>query len=206
MVFIYSRRSSDKILNNVVGENMKLIVGLGNPGKQYEKTRHNVGFSVLDEWLKRHQVSLTGKMKFKGEIGQTTIENETVLFLKPKTYMNLSGESVQIVKNFYNINDSDILVIYDDLDLTSGTLRIRQKGSSGGHNGLKSIISCISSENFHRLRVGIDRDQVIPVVDYVLGKFSKEQMPHIKSAILQASEVIDDWIAHDILYVMNKYN
>jgi peptidyl-tRNA hydrolase, PTH1 family len=184
---------------------MKLIVGLGNPGKKYEATRHNVGFMVIDELAKRHQVNLSEKSKFKGIIGSANI-NDQVILLKPTTFMNLSGESVQLVKQFYGIKDEDILIIYDDLDLVCGKVRLRQKGSAGGHNGIKSIISSISSENFHRLKIGIDRDPFIPVVDYVLGKFTKQQKVEIEKSIIESLNIVEDWINHDILYVMNKYN
>ncbi len=185
---------------------MKLIVGLGNPGKKYDKTRHNIGFMVLDEFVKKEKLNFSLKQKFKGELIQTNIKNEAVILLKPNTFMNLSGESVLAVKQFYNISDEDILVIYDDLDLACGKIRIKQKGSSGGHNGLKSIINCIGSENFHRLKIGIDRDELIPVIDYVLGKFTKEQKMEISHVITESTETIYDWLDNDVVYVMNKYN
>ncbi len=185
---------------------MKLIVGLGNPGRIYSKTRHNVGFMVIDEFAKKEGISFATKVKFKGQFVQTTVKNQSVILLKPHTFMNLSGESVLAVKQFYNIKEEDIIVIYDDLDLASGIVRIRQKGSSGGHKGLKSIIDCLNTENFHRLRIGIDRDELIPVVDYVLGKFTDEQSDEINQAIMISLDVIYDWLEHDILYVMNKYN
>src|SRR5690554_4911931 len=116
---------------------MKLIVGLGNPGKKYQKTRHNVGFMVLDELAKRENLKFNLKQRFKGEVIATTIENTSVLLLKPITFMNLSGESVLAVKQFYQISNDDILVIYDDLDLPSGKIRVKQRGSSAGHKGLK---------------------------------------------------------------------
>mgnify|MGYP001358292282 FL=1 len=185
---------------------MKLIVGLGNPGKKYEQTRHNAGFMVIDAYAKKHGVSLSKKQKFKGEIGQFTKGGETILLLKPLTYMNLSGESVRAVREFYGIHDTDILIVYDDLDLSTGKLRIRQKGSAGGHNGIKSIIEHLHSQNFHRLRIGIDRHPVIPTVDYVLGRFSKAEKALIDDAIVTSMDVLDDWIDHEIIYVMNKYN
>jgi len=185
---------------------MKLIVGLGNPGKKYEQTRHNIGFMVIDSLSQKYNITMTEKSKFKGIIGQTNIGNESVILLKPTTYMNLSGESILAVKQFYNINDTDILVIYDDLDLVSGKIRIRQKGSAGGHNGLKSIIQNLGNQNFHRLKIGIDRSERIPVVDYVLGKFTKEQLPHIEQAIELSVNAVNDWIVQEIIYVMNKYN
>ncbi len=185
---------------------MKLIVGLGNPGRVYEKTRHNIGFMIVNEIAKTENQTFTYKPKFKGSIMHLKLNDDSVIFLKPKTFMNLSGESVALVKKFYNIDIKDILVIYDDLDLPCGKLRFRRQGSSGGHNGLKSIINCIESQEFNRLKIGIERDQVIPVVDYVLGKFSKEQLGCIKESIGIGINVIYDWLNFDDQYVMNKYN
>jgi len=185
---------------------MKLIVGLGNPGKKYEQTRHNIGFMVIDSLSKKYNVTMTEKNKFKGIIGQTTIGSQPVILLKPTTYMNLSGESILAVKQFYNIDSNDILVIYDDLDLSSGKIRFRQKGSAGGHNGIKSIIQSLGTQNFHRLKIGIDRSERIPVVDYVLGKFTKEQIPHIEQAINLSVDAVYDWTVQEIVYVMNKFN
>jgi len=185
---------------------MKLIVGLGNPGRKYLKTRHNIGFILIDELAKKEKINFALKTKFKAEIVQTTINNESVILLKPNTFMNLSGEAVLAVMQFYNLNAEDVLVIYDDLDLVCGKIRIRQKGSSGGHKGLKSIISCINNENFHRLKIGIGRDEIIPVIDYVLGKFTKEQQQEINISIVTGIEAIYDWIAQDVTYIMNKYN
>lgn len=185
---------------------MKLIVGLGNPGKAYAQTRHNMGFMVLDELVKQENLSFSNKPKFKGELLYTSLNNKDVLLLKPHTFMNLSGESVIIVKQFYQIDLEDILVIYDDLDLPIGEIRIKQKGSSGGHKGLTSIINALNSENIQRIKIGIGRDEVIPVVDYVLGKFGKEEEKVISDAIKKSVMAIHDWLTYDILYVMNKYN
>ncbi|NLG81081.1 MAG: aminoacyl-tRNA hydrolase [Bacilli bacterium] len=185
---------------------MKLIVGLGNPGRQYKKTRHNIGFMVLDALAEKEDLDFNNKAKFKGEIIHTTIRNQDVILLKPLTYMNNSGEAVQLVKQFYQINDKDILVIHDDLDLPNGKIRIRQKGSSGGHKGIKSIIDHLKSENFHRLRIGIGKSDVIPVIDYVLENFSKDQIDEISNAINISIDIIYDWLSYDIVYVMNKYN
>ncbi|ERJ12461.1 aminoacyl-tRNA hydrolase [Haloplasma contractile] len=185
---------------------MKIIVGLGNPGKKYKDTRHNVGFMVLDEYTRRNNLVFEHKSKYKAECVQTLINNEKVILLKPLTYMNLSGESVKILKDYYNVDDQDILIIYDDLDLSCGKIRFKQKGSSGGHNGIKSIINCINSKTFHRLKIGIERSEVIPVVNYVLGKFTKEQRPHVLESIEESILGIEDWISKDIAYVMNKYN
>ena len=185
---------------------MKLIVGLGNPGKEYTKTRHNVGFMVIDELITQENLNLSTKTKFKGALSQATIGNESVILLKPLTYMNLSGESVLAVKNFYNIDINDILVIYDDLDLPVGKIRIKQKGSSGGHKGMKSIIACLNSSDFPRLKIGIDKEELIPVTQYVLTKFSKAQKKLIDEAIEKSINAVHDWIKHGVNYAMNNYN
>ena len=153
---------------------MKLIIGLGNPGKEYENTRHNTGFMVLDRLSEKLNIEMT-QNKFKGLYGKSKYKGEDVILLKPQTYMNLSGESVRQVMDFFKINQEDILVIYDDLDMPVGKLRLRQSGSAGGHNGVKSIIAHVGTQSFQRIRVGIDKHPRIKVVDYVLGRFQKDK-------------------------------
>ncbi|RHM60853.1 MULTISPECIES: aminoacyl-tRNA hydrolase [Coprobacillaceae] len=184
---------------------MKLIIGLGNPGNQYQGTRHNVGFMVLDQLANKWNVNIN-QDKFKGLYVKTNYQGEAVILLKPQTYMNLSGESVRQVMDFYKIEREDIIVIYDDLDMPVGKLRLREKGSAGGHNGIKSIISHVGGQDFKRIRVGIERSKVIPVVDYVLGKFTKEQKPFIDQGIHQAVEAIEDCLEHDFHHAMNQFN
>ena len=184
---------------------MKLIIGLGNPGKEYDQTRHNCGFMVLDHLANELNVEIN-KAKFKGLYGKTKVKGEDVILLKPQTYMNLSGESVGEVMRFFKIAKEDILVIYDDLDLPVGKLRLRTSGSAGGHNGIKSIIQHVGGQDFKRIRVGIDKHPMIPVVDYVLGKFTKEQMVDLQSAIEQASKAAQAFITTDFNKVMNQYN
>ena len=153
---------------------MKLIVGLGNPGKQYEETRHNVGFKVIDELSNRLNIELN-ETKFKGLFGRGMVRGEKVILLKPMTYMNLSGEAVSGLMRYYDISVSDLLVCYDELDLPVGKIRLRYKGSAGGHNGIKSIISLVGTQEFNRIRIGIDRPQPgSNISDYVLGKFNPE--------------------------------
>ena len=152
---------------------MKLFVGLGNPGSKYERTRHNAGFMVIDALSKEWNIELTDEKKFKGQIGRGVVKGEKVILLKPTTFMNLSGESVRAVMDFYDIDIEDLVVIYDDLDLPHGKIRLRLKGSAGGHNGIKSLIAHVKTQEFKRIRVGIDRHPKIPVVDYVLGKFTE---------------------------------
>ena len=184
---------------------MKLIVGLGNPGKEYEKTRHNVGFMVLDQLASDLNVSISNT-KFKGEYVKFKHMGEDVILLKPMTYMNNSGESVIQVMNFFKIDVEDILVIYDDLDMPTGKLRLRERGSAGGHNGIKSIIAHVGTQQFKRIRVGIDRHPRIPVVDYVLGKFNNEETPLIEEGVRRASKAAQLYLEKDFKISMNVYN
>ena len=184
---------------------MKLIVGLGNPGKEYERTRHNVGFMVVDALADAFQVSINTQ-KFKGEYVKFKYKNEDIILLKPLTYMNNSGESVIQVMNFFKIDVDDLIVIYDDMDMPTGKLRLRQSGSAGGHNGMKSIIQHVGTQNFKRIRVGIDKHALIPVVDYVLGRFSKEQQPLISEGIENAKKAVQTMIDKDFVAAMNTYN
>lgn len=185
---------------------MKLIIGLGNPGKQYEKTRHNAGFMVVDELAEALGISLN-QLKFKGMLGEGRVGAEKALLLKPLTYMNLSGESMIQVLQFYKMQPEDILVIYDDLDTPVGQIRLRMKGSAGGHNGIKSIIQHLGTEEFNRIRVGIGRPQPgKKVVDYVLEPFFSEEEGDIKAALKKSAEAAKAWLAEPFVQVMNKYN
>ncbi|MDF9825735.1 PTH1 family peptidyl-tRNA hydrolase [Breznakia sp. PF5-3] len=184
---------------------MKLIVGLGNPGKQYEKTRHNAGFMVMDEIAKSLGVDIDQK-KFKGLYAQTFIKGEKVILLKPQTYMNNSGESVRAVVDYFNIDIEDILVIYDDLDLPVGKLRLREQGSAGGQKGVKSILQHLGTQELRRIRVGIGKDPVIPTVDYVLGKVSKEDLGVFQTAIVDAAKAAIESVNEDFNLVMAKFN
>ncbi|WP_138420003.1 aminoacyl-tRNA hydrolase [Aquibacillus sediminis] len=185
---------------------MKCIVGLGNPGRRFEQTRHNVGFMVIDELLKRNNWKLSNK-KFSGKYALETYNHEKVILLKPQTYMNLSGESLGPLKDFYQMDDSDIVVIYDDLDLPPGKIRLRQKGGHGGHNGIKSMIHHLGTKEFNRLRIGIGRPQTpIPVPDYVLGKFAKEEQQLVSESIEKAADACESWLDKPFQEVMNDYN
>lgn len=186
---------------------MKLIVGLGNPGGEYRKTRHNVGFIFLNSFLSKEGLSLD-KKKFKGEyIDYVTSNGNKVILLEPQTYMNLSGDCLIDFVKYFKIDIKDILVIYDDLDLSVGKLRIRSKGGSGGHNGIKSIISRLGSEDFKRIRIGIGKDANIPVVDYVLGKFSEDDLQTLNKQMVIVNKVIDDFINDiDFHVIESKYN
>ena len=184
---------------------MKLIVGLGNPGKEYEKTRHNVGFMVMDCLADDFYVSINTK-KFKGEYVKLKYQGEDIILLKPMTYMNNSGEAVSQVMNFFKIDVDDLLVIYDDMDMPTGKLRLRQSGSAGGHNGVKSIIAHVGTQNFKRIRVGIDKHPQIPVVDYVLGRFTKEQQSLIEDGIQKAAQAVQMMLDKDFVAAMNAFN
>ena len=161
---------------------MKLIAGLGNPGKEYENTRHNSGFCVMDAIAKELHVDITQK-KFKTLICMTRIQGEQVLLMKPQTYMNNSGEAIIEAVKFYHIDVKDILIIYDDLDLPVGKIRLREKGSAGGQNGMKNIIAHLHTQEFKRIRVGIGKDSRVPVIDWVLGKIRKEDREDYEKAI-----------------------
>lgn len=184
---------------------MKLIVGLGNPTKEYENTRHNVGFMVMDRLSDVFNVSITTK-KFKGEYVKFKYKGEDIILLKPMTYMNLSGESVIQVMNYFKIDIADVLIIYDDLDMPVGKLRLRENGSAGGHNGIKSIIAHVGSQSFKRVRVGIDKHPRIKVVDYVLGHFNKDEQGLIDEGIENAVKAVELYLDKGFNAAMNSYN
>ena len=184
---------------------MKLIVGLGNPGKEYEKTRHNAGFMAIDEIAKELSVEINQK-KFKALYVQAKYKGESVILLKPQTYMNLSGEAVGECARFYNIGIDDILVLVDDLDLPVGKIRLREKGSSGGQKGLKSIMAHLGSEAFKRIRIGIDKDQFMLTADYVLGKIPKRDLEEFNKAKQKATEAALAFIHLPFSDVMNHFN
>ena len=172
---------------------MKLIVGLGNPGPEYMKTRHNLGFIVLDYTMEKEGIKFE-KNKFDSMFTITGTGDDRVIFAEPTTFMNLSGSAVKQIMDFYKIKPKDLLVIYDDKDLEVGKIRIRKKGSSGGHNGIKDIINKIGTDEFNRLRIGIGSDNRIQTSDYVLGKFSKEQFEIIESNLEEYSDIVIDYM------------
>ena len=184
---------------------MKIIVGLGNPGKEYENTRHNSGFKVVEAIAKECNVEITSN-KFKALIVQTGIGNESVLLMKPQTYMNLSGEALIQAINFYHVDTKDILVIYDDLDLPVGKIRLREKGSAGGQNGMKNIIQHLHTQEFNRIRVGIDKDPRVPIVDWVLGKIRKEDVEEYDKAIQDAKDAAIYSCSHSFTDTMSHFN
>ena len=185
---------------------MKIIVGLGNPGKPYEHTRHNIGFDVIDALAKKWDVSLTST-KFNGMYATVHRPEGKVLLVKPLTYMNLSGECVGPLMDYFDLDVEDVIVIYDDLDLETGKLRLRQKGSAGGHNGIKSIIHHLGTQEFNRIRVGVNRPPAgMKVADYVLSKFSKEEQVIMNDAIDQSVKAVEAALSKPFLEVMNQFN
>ncbi len=186
---------------------MYLVVGLGNPGREYEMTRHNIGFETLDYLANEENIKIN-KLKFKAQLGECKIGGEKVLLMKPQTYMNLSGESVRECTNFYKIPPKNVIVICDDVSLSAGKLRIREKGSAGGHNGLKSIIYNLVSEEFIRIRMGVGApdNENYDLADFVLGRFTKDDIPIMEKAIKNAASAVGDIIRQGAGYAMNKYN
>lgn len=185
---------------------MKLMVGLGNPGLRYEKTRHNIGFEVIDELAKRFGASLHSS-KFNGLYATIHQDGEKTLLVKPLTYMNLSGECIRPIMDYYRIPAENLLVIYDDLDLPVGKIRLRQKGSAGGHNGMKSTIQHLGTTEFNRIRVGIDRPpEGMSVPDYVLGKFPEEEWAVMQSVIQTCADACEEWLKKPFPEVMNCFN
>lgn len=184
---------------------MKLIVGLGNPGKEYEKTRHNIGFMTIDKYADKLGVSIT-KEKYNGLYAETIINSEKVILLKPQSYINLSGEVIRRFIDFYKINIEDILIIHDDLDLEVGTYRVKQHGSSGGHNGLKNIELHLGTQEYKRIKIGISNNKLMDTKDYVLGKLTKEEQEKIDEVKNVVMDILDDYFKITFDQLMAKYN
>ncbi|CDQ21779.1 peptidyl-tRNA hydrolase [Halobacillus karajensis] len=185
---------------------MKCIVGLGNPGKKYEDTRHNIGFRVIDELASRNHWSLSQK-KFNGLFTMERLNGDKVVLLKPQTYMNLSGESLRPLMDFYDIEVGDVLVVYDDLDLPPGKIRLRKKGGHGGHNGIRNIIDQLGTKEFKRLRVGVGRPEGSKtVIDHVLGSFNKEEQEPVTESVDFAVKACEAWLGQTFNEVMNDFN
>lgn len=186
---------------------MYLIVGLGNPESEYANTRHNMGFDTINKIAKQYNIEIN-KHKCKGIYGMGTIKNEKVILLKPQTYMNLSGESVIEMMNFYKIELKDLIVIYDDMDIEPGKIKIRKKGGAGSHNGMKSVIQNINSEEFARIRVGIGKPKYEnDRINYVIGKnIPEEEREKLENGTDQAKNAITEIIKNGIDSAMNKFN
>ena len=186
---------------------MVLIVGLGNPDKKYEKTRHNIGFQVIDKMAEKYHIDVKDK-KFKGLVGTGMIDGVKVMLLKPTTYMNRSGESVIEALNFYKLDPQlQMVVVYDDITLAPGNIRVRKKGSAGGHNGIKNIIAHTGTQNFMRVRVGVgEKPQGWDLADYVMGVLDGEDKERVEEAKLDAIEAVSLMIHDEIDKAMNDYN
>ena len=184
---------------------MKLIVGLGNPGIKYANTRHNIGFMFMDKYFAKKNIS-ESKEKFNGLIATFKHKGENVILLNPLTYMNLSGEAVSKIAKYYNIEAKDVLVIYDDLDLPFASLRLREKGNPGTHNGMKSITNLIGND-FYRIRVGIGKNEnYADLADYVLSKFNAEELATLDKVFDDVCSCCDLFIDDKFNMAMNKYN
>ena len=185
---------------------MYLIVGLGNPEQDYSKTRHNMGFNTVNKLAKEYDIEID-KSKFKGLYGTGIIENEKVVILKPQTFMNLSGESIRETMDFYKINVEDIIVIYDDIDVEPGKIKIRKKGGAGSHNGMKSVVENLKTEEFSRIRVGIGAPKYkSDMINYVLGSIPEDEAKLLDKGTTIAKDAIIEIIKNGIDIAMNKYN
>ncbi|MDD2434625.1 MAG: aminoacyl-tRNA hydrolase [Bacilli bacterium] len=183
---------------------MKLIIGLGNPGKEYQDTRHNMGFLMLDKMVEN--LNLDFKLKNGGKYSDTIINGEKVVFLKPQQFINLSGQVIKKYMDYYKIDTEDILVIHDDLDLEVGTFKLRVKGGSAGHNGLKDIERCLNTKNYKRLKIGISNNKNIDTKDYVIGKYSKTEKKLLDEVLKLGPNILKDFLELSFDNLMNKYN
>lgn len=186
---------------------MYIVVGLGNPGSKYAHTRHNAGFEAIDRLADQYRISVENK-KFQALCGSGVIEGQKVLLVKPQTYMNLSGESVRAACDFYKIDpEEELIVLYDDISLAPGQLRIRKKGSAGGHNGIKSIIQHLGTQVFKRVKIGVgEKPSGYDLADYVLGHFSKEEWTEMEDAFKRSTQAAAALTGGDAERVMNEYN
>lgn len=186
---------------------MKLIVGLGNPGAKYAETKHNIGFIVVNEFAQRHGLTFN-KAKFESIYAEGFIGTEKVILLKPQTYMNESGRAIRPMMDYFNIEQEEVVVVYDDLDLDPGRIRLRQKGGAGGHNGIKSMISHLGTQEFDRIRIGIGRPYPSQtVVHHVLSPFPKDHQEEMIDAVHQASDALTYWVeGHSFIDTMTHFN
>ena len=200
-------REKEETKHRIGRKYMYLIAGLGNPGREYENTRHNAGFASIDRLAEKNHISIDMK-KFQALCGTGYIGGQKVLLLKPQTYMNLSGESLRAACDFFKIDpEQELIVIYDDISLAPGQLRIRAKGSAGGHNGIKSIISHLGTQVFLRVKVGVgEKPQGWDLADYVLGHFSKEEQQVMQESFDRAADAAAALLSEEVQQVMNEYN
>jgi len=184
---------------------MKIIVGLGNPGPEYKNTRHNIGYMVLEELASRYPVERQ-EGKFDSLIAHIRVKGEKVLLVKPLTYMNLSGQAVQPLVHWHKLELQDLMVVYDDMDLPLGAMRLRASGGSGGHKGIKSIMERLATPDFARTRLGIGRPEERAAVDWVLGRFSAGEKEQLEQVVKQAADALEKWINKGLSEAMNTYN
>lgn len=185
---------------------MYLIVGLGNPGVAYKGTRHNIGFEVIDKLTFDYNININ-KVKHKAHIGEGQINGEKIIFAKPQTYMNLSGESISAIINFYKLPIENVIILYDEIAIDVGEIRLKEKGSAGGHNGIKSIIQHLDTDEFLRVRIGIgERPKHMVLADYVLSGFFREEYEKMVEGITKAGEAIECVVKESRIAAMNKYN
>lgn len=184
---------------------MFIIAGLGNPGLVYRKTRHNAGFQAIDRLAERNGIRFN-KKNFSALCGEGVIAGERVLLVKPQTYMNLSGDAVQQVLNYYKLQPENLLVLYDDIDLPTGSMRIRANGSAGTHNGMRSVISCIHSENFPRIRIGVGKDESLLLKDYVLKRPSRDEQKILNEVFDHAVDAAELIVSGKLSEAQGKYN
>ena len=184
---------------------MKLIVGLGNPGKKYENTRHNMGFIAVDLLAEKYGIKVD-KIKFKALVGEGRIAGQKVLLVKPQTYMNLSGQSVMEVMNFYKEDIGNLIVIYDDIDIPTGTIRLRKKGSAGTHNGMRNIVYLLQEDGFPRIRVGIGSESKVDLIHYVTSGVTKKEKDLLEDALTRAADAAACIVEKGIEKAMNEYN
>ena len=195
------------LMNSKEGNNMYIITGLGNPGSKYAHTRHNVGFDAIDKLAEKYHINIDTK-KFKGEYGMGYIEGQKVLLLKPQTYMNLSGECLQEVISYFKIDpEEELIVLFDDISLAPGLIRIRKKGSAGGHNGVKNIILHCGTQNFKRVKIGVgEKPKNWDLADYVLSRFPDEDRAQVEEAMDNTADAVKMMLADEVEAAMNKYN
>lgn len=184
---------------------MYIIAGLGNPGRKYENTRHNMGFIAVDLLAEKYGIKVD-KIKFKALVGEGRIAGRKVLLVKPQTYMNLSGESIREVMSFYKEDIENLIVIYDDIDIPTGTIRVRKKGSAGTHNGMRNIVYLLQDDNFPRIRVGIGSDKKVDLINYVTGGVTKGEKELLEGALVKAADAASAIVEKGIEKAMNEYN
>jgi len=185
----------------------KAIIGLGNPGKRYERTRHNVGFHVVETFAEEHGCLFKKKSAFHASVAEGMIDSNAVLLVKPETYMNLSGNAVGAIVNYFSLEAEDVLVIVDDVHLPFGNVRLRKKGTSGGHNGLRSIEGALGTDTYHRLRIGVSNPPAYMDMEaYVLSRFMADELDKLETVFQHASSIATDWVNKGIMYCMNRYN